>query len=367
MSDTIVLPKMIIDSHCHGRDLKQNYKTTILQVLREAAASGICVTVFMPNTDPPVTTIPVLEDYIERIEIARRMLKWPYEQFVYFGATDNNIEQCAEALDYPNVVGIKVYPIDKEGKSVTIGSHIGVANDNTIFNLLWLVREKNKVMAFHCDDPSIIKEEGYTIRAEAEYVKRVLSIAKHVPDAKIVICHVSSKKSAQLILEAQKNGIKVAMELMPQYLWFDAEGTNWNPKLDPVFYHCFNNLRTSEDREFLIELLASDNRKIIIASDSACHTEEEKLKNRFGGIPSNQEMVPVIITLARKLNLSNERIAQLLSFNASNFLKIPAPKKLAVVRVQQKIDNLEYNRGKVVNPWQGTKLFFPTNKTKGEF
>lgn len=359
MHSTIVLPKVIIDSHCHGRDLRQSYKTTVLQVLREAKKAGISITAFMPNTNPAITTIPVLENYIERIETARRSLKLPYEQFVYFGATDNNFEQCADALDYPNVIGIKVYPIDKEGKSVTTGSHIGVANDDTIFDFLRLVREKNKVIAFHCDDPSVIKEEGYTIRAETEYVKRVFLIAKHVPDAKIIICHVSSKKSAQLILSAQKDGIKVAMEFMPQYLWFDAEGTNWNSEFNQVFYHCFNNLRASEDREFLIKLLASDNRNILIASDSACHTKEEKLEKGFGGIPSNQEMVPVIITLAKKLNLPDERVAQLLSFNASDFLGIPISRELMTIHVWQKIDNLKYNHGMVVNPWQKTRLFFP--------
>ena len=367
MFSTIILPEVIIDSHCHGRDLNQSHKTTVLQVLREAKRSGISITAFMPNTDPSITTIPVLEEYIKRIEIARKTLKLFYKQFVYFGATDDNLKQCAEALNYPSVIGIKVYPINKEGKSVTTGSHIGVANDDTIFNLLRLVREKNKVIAFHCDDPSIIKEEGYTIRAETEYVKRVFSIVGQVPNAKIVICHVSSKKSAQLIFNAQKNGIKVVMELMPQYLWFDAENTNWNSEFDSVFYHCFNNLRASKDREFLVKLLASGNRNIIIASDSACHTKREKFEKKFGGIPSNQEMVPVIITLSKKLNLSDERVAQLLSFNASNFFGIPISKELVTVHVRQKIDNLKYNHGAIVNPWQGTKLFFPTNKTKGEF
>ncbi len=365
MLSTITLPKVIIDSHCHGRDLKQSYKTTILQVLREARRSSISITAFMPNTNPAITTVSVLEDYTRRMKTARRSLGLPHEQLVYFGATDYNLKQCDEALDHPSVVGIKDYPIGEEGKSVTTGSHIGVANDDTIFDLLRLVREKNKVIAFHCDDPSIIKEEGkHTIRAETEYIKRVLSIARQVPNAKIVICHVSSKESAQLVLSAQKDGIKVAMELMPQYLWFDAEGTNWNPELDPVFYHCFNNLRTSQDREFLIKLLASDNRNILIASDSACHTKEEKLKNKFGGIPSNQEMVPVIITLAKKLNLSDERVAQLLSFNASDFLGIPVSRELVTVHVRQKIDDLKYNHGAVVNPWKGTKLFFPCKKTK---
>ena len=59
------------------------------------------------------------------------------------------------------------------------------------------------------------------------------------------------------------------------------------------------------------------------------------------------------------LNLSDERVAQLLSFNAGDFLEIPVSRELVTVRVRQKIDDLKYNHGAVVNPWRGTKLFFP--------
>jgi dihydroorotase len=357
--ETFSLPTEIIDTHCHGRDLEQSYKTTVEQVLREAQSAQIAITIFQPNTAPAITNQKMLKQYLEIISRATTKLKIKVKQYVWFGATDDNLEECRLALKNKLVVGLKDYPVDAKGKSVTTGSSIGVARDETIISLMKFVREANKALAIHCDDPQIIKSEGYTIRAEVEYLKKIIRLANLVPGVKLIICHVSCWESANLILEAQRKGLKIAMEIMPHYLWFDNEGTNWQTNLDPIFYHCFNKLRGSEDQKLLCGLLKLNNPLIWIASDSACHTQEEKINKRFGGIPSNQEMVPVVLTLAIQLGLSEKRVAELLSWNAASFLDIPVSRATRQYRLEEKIDELTYNNGIVVNPWNGSKLIFP--------
>jgi dihydroorotase-like cyclic amidohydrolase len=356
--ETFFLPSTIIDSHVHGRDMNQCHKTTVAQVLREAKGSLIGTSIFMPNTDPPIISLDVLERYLEIIESARRDLGLPGKQYVYFGVSDDNLPDCHQALQHPDVIGLKVYPKSKSGASVTTGT-IGVAEDVVLLNTLNLSERHNKAVAFHCDDPEIIALEGNTIWAESAYVEKILMMARDFPEARIVICHVSSIESAKLILEAQRKGVWVAMELCPHYLWFDSDGTNWNPELDPVFYHCYNNLRSKENREFLVSLLAEDNPYIFIGSDNAPHTEEEKIGKKMGGLPSNQEMVPVILTLAKRFGISNQRVIGLLLLNASHFLKIPDAGKMIEYRLERRVDSLKYNDGKVVNPWNGSELLFP--------
>lgn len=357
MEKIIRLPKTIIDPHCHGRDLEQSGKTTVKQVLREAKRGNIAISVFMPNTEPPMTTLETLMRYIALI--AKEGLTLSHQQYLYFGVTDDNLDLCQRALQNPYVVGLKIYPKNPKGVFVTTGS-VSVACDETIRKAMQLARDANKVITVHCDDPLIIEKSGHTIEAEVSYLKKILRLAKEVSGVKIVICHVSCRQSAEIILEAQQRGLQIAIELTPHYLWFDSEKTNWNPDLDPVFYHCYNNLRDSKNRKYLVSLLAMKNPLLFIGSDNACHTTKEKLTQNLGGLPSNQEMVAVIITHAIKMGLPENQIASLLSFNASKFLGIPVSRELKRYKIKRGIDELLYNQGKVTNPWNGSELFFVT-------
>jgi len=289
---------------------------------------------------------------------ARRALGIKERQYLYFGITDNNLEECDHALGFQEVVGLKDYPLSADGKTVTTGT-IGVSHRETRLAGLSLVRKYDKAYARHCDNPEIITQEGPTIDAEATDVEDMISLESEVPGAKIIICHVSCRESAELILQAQKKGSKIVIELCPHYLWFDADGTNWNSGLNPVFYKCFNNLRTGEHREFLISLLWSDNPLILIGSDNAPHMTEEKIHKKMGGLPSNQEMVAVICTLGKKHGISDQRVAELLSWNAGKFLGIDFSHKFNPYILEKQIDTLTYNHGLITNPWNGSKLLFP--------
>ena len=357
LKQTILLPEVIIDSHCHGRDMEESHKTTVKQTLLEARNGNISISVLMPNTNPPIDWIYRLRHYITIKKQAEKFLKLR-QQYLYFGITDFNFEECDQALRFPEVVGLKNYPKGEDIESVTTGK-IGVMYDSTILLGMKLCRDADKVFAAHCDDPKIIAIEGNTIKAEVEYVKKIIESAKLMPGVKIVICHVSCRQSAELILQAQTEGTRIAMELVAHYLWFNKDGTNWNPNIDPIFYHCFNNLRGKEHRIFLVNLLTLNNPLIFIGSDTACHTKYEKLAKQLGGIPSNQEMVAVIVTLASQLGLSDEQVARLLSWNAGEFLNIPVSRNLVEYKLEKRIDALQYNNGIVVNPWNGSKLLFP--------
>lgn len=214
LPNIISLPIDIIDSHCHGRDLDQSYKTTVEQVLFEALSAYIKITIFQPNTSPPITNTAMLNRYLEIIQAAKDKLKIERDQFAWFGATDDNLQECRLALKNKSVVGIKVYPRKKGGQSVTTGSLIGVIRDETILALMKLCREADKAIAFHCDDPLIIEIEGNSIRAESGYVQKIIGLAKLVPGVKVIICHVSCRQSAELILEAQAQDMQIAMEIM---------------------------------------------------------------------------------------------------------------------------------------------------------
>lgn len=340
--------------HCHGRDMDQAYKTTILNIRKEASQGFINILAFMPNTEPPIISSHYLDLYYATILNAYKKEKSKFKFFIWFGVTDENLEGCYQVMhksDY--VIGLKVYPLSEKGEAVTTGS-IGVKSYQTIIKAMQVANKANKVIAFHCDDPSI---PGHTIEAELEYLKMVITASKKVQGVKILIVHISCQKSAEFILEAQKKGVCVAMEISPHHLWFDNEGTHQNQTLDPLFYKCYPPFRTPDDRLFLINLIKSDNKLIMIGSDHAPHTIEEKLKGA-GGIPNLLEMVPCITTIAINENISAPRVAELLSFNASNFFGIKIPKEIKKYPLQKRIDNYQYH-GDIINPWNGSEFYFP--------
>jgi dihydroorotase len=358
-----MLPKQIINLHFHGRGMNQAHKTTPAQTLYEAALAGISIAGFMPNTDPSVTSELVKKRYLYDIDFANQIFGYGVRAYLWFGVTDNNLAEFEKALDDPRVIGLKIYPLAENGAPVTTGT-CGVMKRETILAAMRMALAKNKAVAVHCDDPKIIAEDkGYSIRAEVEHVKMVVECMRQVPGVKVIICHVSCSASAEVILAAQAEGLLVAIELCPQYLWFDNQKTNWRQDLPDNFYLCLNRLRGPEEREYLISLLSRENKLIIISSDHAPHTRTEKLADPLripSGIPSIIETVPVILTLALQRHISEAQVARLISFNAAEFLGIQVERELVKTELVLKEDDFLYNRGVVENPWRGAKLYFPT-------
>lgn len=348
---TFWLPIVIFDLHIHGRDLFQSHKTTVIQVMKEALYSLISVMAFMPNTKPEITSIKVLETYCGLIEAARRKLNGKRRHYIWFGLTNDNLEECREALKRTEVIGLKVYSE-------------WVISDHIIHEAMFLVRATGKVMAVHCDDPKLIEKEGYSITAEVAYVNKIIKLGKDVSGVKIMICHVSCRQAAQQILRAQREGMNILIELCIQYLYFDEGLTNRRTDLNKNFYRCLNRLRSRQDQEYFIGLLKSSNRLVVIHSDSACHTTTEK-EGGANGLPSNQELVSGMVTLAIRHRISQDRVAQLLSYNASDFFNLPVPRRLISYWWKEVKNRNVYNNGLVTNPWAGLKMYFPVNKNGG--
>ena len=70
-------------------------------------------------------------------------------------------------------------------------------------------------------------------------------------------------------------------------------------------------------------------------------------------------MVAVTITVATRWDCREKQIGNLICYNAANFLNIPVSENKEEYRLVEKIDNVAYNHGKVVNPWNGSRLIFP--------
>jgi len=367
MENLIRLPVVKINPHTHFRGGKKfcpgyHQKTSVLQSLGEALDAGIDISIIKPNA-PPIDTLPSLEGYKQEILEAEKAKQARYKQLMSFGITDNNLQDCYEALNDPRVVELKEYPGNPKGGSMTTGG-VAVFKEETTIVGMEMVREFDKVYSAHCEDFLVVGREGYTVNSEASYAARIVNCAKKVPGVRVTICHATCKKTLDIAIAARKAGMNIAVEITPQHAMFTIDGLNWNPALKAVFYHCLNNLRTRQERDFLrwcLVNLLKIGVPIMWASDNAPHTEEEKLAGA-AGIPSDQEWLPVLITLAIEIGIPSEVLSRLLSFNAADHYHIEIPREIGTYRIKQRIDRLEYNHGRVINPWLGSRLWFPVER-----
>jgi|GEM_PF-1462552 len=352
---TFMIAQIIIDSHAHFRGRRQSYKTNPYQVLREARLGGISISIGMPNTLDPIDTFLAAEDY-RHLEIApaEKMLALERIQPMYFGARDNNLKEFLKVVYLDYIIGAKFYDEPLSGGGLFIKSWEAERD------YMQACARFDKVVACHNDETKTVRAKGYVKEAEIRSVERRLNLAVQIPNLRIVMCHVSCKEAAELILQAQKNGLRVAIEICPHYMWFDSWGTHWCPSLDAVFYWCYNNLRTPEDREFLVSLWKSGNRLVFGGTDTAGHAAWEKFaKPGLGGLPTNQHYLPLSVTLAVDYNISQRRTAEVTSFNQADFFKFDVPRELVphtfVKAVDMRMDR--YNQGIITNPWS-SELFF---------
>jgi dihydroorotase-like cyclic amidohydrolase len=342
----ISLPRIVIDAHLHGRGMLQHHKTTIKQVLREANSSGIGISFFMPNTYPRLDDLQPLDFYLYNISLAVKKLNIPNRQYVFFEFNGKNLHRCKQAWRRKNVIGFKVYPE-------------AWTNYGELVELLRFSRKHDLVVDFHCNSLSLQKIQGDSEETEMMQVFEVITLARLVPGVKITICHVSCRKSVELILRAQDEGMQIAIELTPQHLWF--HNGSWRKFGVPQWFYCQNLIRSQENRDYLRWFVTQGNQLVFISSDSACHTQAEKLEMRLPGIPSNQELLAVAASLT-EYGLPENQIPKLTSFNAADHYGVDVPEETVAWEFEKRIDDAVYNNGVVFNPWNGEKLLFPVRR-----
>lgn len=138
----------IIDTHVHFREPGLVYKADIHTESKAAIAGGITSFMDMPNTFPPVLTQELLEDkYL--LGSQKSLANYSF----YMGTSNDNYAEVIKT-NPKNVCGVKIY----------LGSSTGnmlVDNPDSIERFFKI---HNLLIAVHCEEESIIKENAKQIR-----------------------------------------------------------------------------------------------------------------------------------------------------------------------------------------------------------
>jgi dihydroorotase len=351
--ENLILPAAI-DVHVHFRDPGMTRKEDFYTGTRAAAHGGVSCVLDMPNTNPPTITPDFLD---KKISIAEKKACIDYG--IYAGITKDNIKHIPRLSK--KCTAFKIY-LPKTPRFPFSSSLLPQA--------ITAVENTKKVLAIHAEDDTCLENHTKESRdlysyasirppkcEEAALIKIIKSLGSH--QARIHICHLSSRQALQAIPRASQNisiGVTPHHLLLTYYSQFEVPGYG---KVNPP-------LREKKDCNALFQALKTGVIDLV-ESDHAPHTRSEK--NSFpdapSGIPGVETTLPLFLWLVKKGDLSLQRMVEVLAKKPSELfhinkgnIKVGYDADLVITDLkEEKITHLHHKCG--WSPYQGKKAIFP--------
>ncbi|HMK20144.1 MAG TPA: dihydroorotase [Chitinophagaceae bacterium] len=304
-----------IDDQVHFREPGLTHKATIYTEAKAAVAGGVTSFMEMPNTIPNALTQDLLED---KYSIASKTSLANYSFFM--GTSNNNADEVLKTNEKrKDICGIKIFMGSSTGNML-------VDSPNTLDKIF---RESEMLIATHCEDERIIKENLEKIKKEnreltaadhpvirnedACYESSLLAIqiAKKY-NTRLHILHISTEK--ELLLFTNMFPVKekrITAEVCVHHLHFTSDDyARLGNKIK-----CNPAIKAPHNREGLWKALLDD-RLDVIATDHAPHTLEEKnepYEKAHAGLPLVQHSVLLMLHYYKQGKISLEKIAEKMS------------------------------------------------------
>lgn len=313
-----------IDDQVHFREPGLTHKATIASESKAAVAGGVTSFMEMPNTIPNALTQELLE---EKYAIAAHSSLANYSFFMGTG-NDNADEVLRTNEKRKDVCGIKIFMGASTGNML-------VDNPNTLDKIF---RESAVLIATHCEDEKIIRENYERIKAsgipltpadhplirneEACYESSLyaIQIAKKY-NTRLHILHISTAKELSLFTNMfplkQK---RITSEVCVHHLHFtsdDYDRLGYKIKCNPA-------IKSPHNKEALWQGLMDD-RLDVIATDHAPHTLAEKngpYEKAHAGLPLVQHSLQLMLHYYDQGRISLEKIADKMSHAVADCFEI---------------------------------------------
>jgi dihydroorotase len=358
----IVAPGFI-DIHVHLREPGFEHKETIESGTRSAAYGGFTAVCCMPNTNPAIDD----ESLVSFVQMKGRNV-------------NNGI--------------VDVYPIasvskGREGKTLApiaelVGAGaVGLSDDGApVFDAKVMRRALEYASMYnvpimqHCEIPELshggVMNEGFVSTelglpgipgiAEEIMIARDLHLAEYT-NSRYHVCHMSTRRSVELVREGKQKGIKVTCEVTPHHFTLiddEVRSYDTNTKMNPP-------LRTQKYVEAIKQGL-KDGTIDVIATDHAPHSLDEKevdyIQAPFGIVGLETAIGLTITELVEKKYLTISQMIEKFSTNPRKIIgreiKVAEGEKANLTFIDPEIDwkvEIQQFHSKSKNsPFQGRVL-----------
>jgi dihydroorotase len=334
--DGLVLAPGFIDVHTHLREPGQEWKETIASGTAAAAAGGFTTVFCMPNTQPALDSVAMLETLQRRVARSASVTVRPI-------ASISEGRRGERAVDYDALAKMGAVGFSDDGESTRDSGVMRAA-------LVASVRTGLPVIV-HCEDAGLtggamhegdisreLGQAGLPSEAEEIIIARDLALSA-LTGGWLHVCHVSTARGAELVSNARRAGVRATMEIMPHHLmmtdtWVAGDRrlgpgnaqplcqrriADPNTKVNPP-------LRPTADASGLLAALKRDP-ETVIATDHAPHASIEKEARSFGGaafgLSGSEFALPLMLELHRAGHLSLGAIVAHMSGVPAKLWKLP--------------------------------------------
>ena len=269
-TQSVALPGLV-DLHTHLREPGKEDAETVLSGSRAGARGGYVALSAMANTSPVADTAGVVEQVYRLGQDAGLLDVFPIGA-VTQGIAGEHLAEIGAMAD--SVARVRVFSDDGNC----------VSDPLMMRRALEYVKKSDGVIAQHAQEPRLTDQsqmnegfvssqlglKGWPAIAEESIIARDVLLADHV-QARLHICHVTTRGGVEIIRWAKSRGIQVTAEVTPHHLLLTDELAR---SYDPI-YKVNPPLRTELDVMALREALA-EGVIDIVATDHAPHPSETK-------------------------------------------------------------------------------------------
>lgn len=361
----IVLPG-IVDLHVHLRDQNLSRKETFSSGTKAAAMGGVTSVADMPNNDPPTNSPDTLE---------QRMREAEGETYVNtaFYSLLRTKRKMISAIAKKGAIGFKLFaynPLDG----------LNPEDLNLLTKVFKILKREEMPLAIHAESGKVLFEKTATMsgeelenperypemrppRAETEIVKKVIEVIRKVRNP-VHLCHLSTKKSIEMVREAKEMRMPITCEVTPHHLLLT------NSQMRKLGSKGIVNppLRSREDILGLWEGVL-DGTVDILVSDHAPHEISEKESESVTGVPPGfsglETLAPIMLTqvingrmdLNRFVSMTSKTPVEILELGKRGRLKKDYHADLTIIdpKEEGRIDASKFESKARHSPFEGCK------------
>jgi len=322
------------DMHLHVRD------DEMLKLVGPLTSQNFSGAIIMPNIIPPVTSKEDVIAYRDRVMQAIGDEEFQPLMTVFYDK-DLNVEKLMDMKDY--ITAVKYYP---QGATTNSEGGLAFIDIEAMRPVLEKMQELGIPLLFHGET------NGFVMDREYEFHNVWESLAKAFPKLKIMMEHISDRRTLELLDKYENLYATVTIHHL-LYTLDDVIGGMLEPHM-----FCKPIIKTPADREAIQKAVLSGHPKIMFGSDSAPHQKENKEKSSgSAGIFTAPQTLPLLAEFFEK----HGKLELLQSFVSDNACKIynltPSNKKIILEKKDFKVpESYENDFHKVIPIYAGETI-----------
>ena len=314
----LILAPGFVDLKCHLRVPGDEHKENLSYASEAAASSGITSLVCMPNTNPIIDNVSI-------VELLQRKARKESHVKIFSTASITKQLQGRELSEFGLL---------KEAGAVAFTDAINAVNKSSVmYKALKYASAFDILLMQHPEDKELsaggsmtagklateLGIKGIPLQAEVIQVERDLRLAE-MTNGRIHFLNISTGLAIDAIRNAQKKGIKVTCSTSPHYFSLDeTDIKKWRTfsKLSPP-------LRDKKNLNFIKEGIVNNIITCITSDHSPHDTDSKRLPFEIAspGSIGFESLLPLTLNLVKEKKLGLLNLVELISTNPAKLLSL---------------------------------------------